>query len=71
VSRKFNEEKLHNSHSAPNDVTKMKSRRWTRTGYVVCTAETRNPYKLLEGKPQGENHLGDIGVDGWITLIES
>jgi hypothetical protein len=30
--------------------------------------EIRNSYKILVGKPEGKNHLGDQGVDGRIIL---
>ena len=23
-------------------------------------------YRVFEGKPEGKNHWGDLGVDGWI-----
>jgi len=25
-------------------------------------------YRVLVGKPEGKNHWGDLGVDGWIIL---
>ena len=25
-------------------------------------------YRVLVGKPEGERHWGDLGVDGWIIL---
>ena len=25
-------------------------------------------YRVLVGKPEGENHWEDLGVDGWIIL---
>ena len=25
-------------------------------------------YRVLMGKPEGKNHWGDLGVDGWIIL---
>ena len=25
-------------------------------------------YRVLLGKPEGGNHRGDLGVDGWIIL---
>ena len=25
-------------------------------------------YRVLVGKPEGRNHWGDLGVDGWIKL---
>ena len=32
---------------------------WVRRGGV---------YRVLVGKPEGKNHWGDLGVDGWIIL---
>jgi len=28
----------------------------------------RGVYRVLVGKPEGKNHWGDLGVDGWIIL---
>jgi len=28
--------------------------------------EERGVYRVLLGKPEGRNHWGDVGVDGWI-----
>jgi hypothetical protein len=28
----------------------------------------RSAYKMLDGKPEGKNHLEDLGVDGRIIL---
>ena len=25
-------------------------------------------YRVLVGKPEGKNHWGDLGVDGWIII---
>ena len=30
--------------------------------------EERGVYRFLAGKPEGRNHWGDLGVDGWIIL---
>jgi hypothetical protein len=30
--------------------------------------ERRGVYKILVGKPEGKNHLGDTGVNGRIIL---
>ena len=30
--------------------------------------ERRGVYRVLVGKPEGKNHLEDLGVDGRITL---
>jgi hypothetical protein len=32
--------------------------------------ETRNAYKILDGKPHGKRLLGDVGIDGMILLQE-
>ena len=36
----------------------------------ACSAyrERRGVYRVLVGKPEGKNHLGDPGVDGSIIL---
>jgi len=28
--------------------------------------EERGVYRVLVRKPEGKNHCGDLGVDGWI-----
>ena len=30
--------------------------------------EERGMCRVLVGKPEGKNHWGDLGVDGWIIL---
>jgi len=35
---------------------------------VACMGEERGVYRFLVGKPEGRNHWGDLGVDGWIIL---
>ena len=30
--------------------------------------EEKGLYRVLVGKPEGKNHWGDLGVDGWIIL---
>ena len=40
--------------------------RWA--GHVACMGEERGVYRVLVGKPEGRDHLGDLGVDGWIIL---
>jgi len=30
--------------------------------------EERGMYRVLVRKPEGKNHWGDLGVDGWIIL---
>ena len=40
--------------------------RWVR--HVAHMGEERGVYRVLVGKPEGKNHRGDLGVDGWIIL---
>jgi len=37
-------------------------------GACSTYGERRGVYKILVGKPEGKNYLGDPGVDGRITL---
>jgi hypothetical protein len=46
----------------------IKSRRTRWTGHVARMGEMRNAFKILVGKPEGKNHLEDLGVDGRIVL---
>jgi len=40
--------------------------RWA--GYVARMGEERGLCTVLVRKPDGKNHWGDLGVDGWIIL---
>jgi hypothetical protein len=40
--------------------------RWA--GHAARMGERRNAYRILVGKPEGKNHLGDQDVDGWTIL---
>jgi hypothetical protein len=40
--------------------------RWA--GHVAHVREMRNAYKILDGKPERNRQLEDIGVDGKIIL---
>jgi hypothetical protein len=35
---------------------------------VACIGEQRGVYRVLVGRPKGENHWEDLGVGGRITL---
>ena len=54
--------------SSPNIVHVIKSRRMRWAGHEARMGELRGVYRVLVGKPEGENHWEDIGVDGWIIL---
>jgi hypothetical protein len=34
------------------------------TGCFTLTVEMRNAYKILDGNPEGKDHLEGVGVDG-------
>jgi len=36
---------------------------------VARTGERRDVYRVLVGKPEGKNYLGDPDVDGMIMLV--
>jgi len=40
--------------------------RWA--GHVAFMGEERGAYRVLVGTPEGKNHWGDLGIDGWIIL---
>jgi len=40
--------------------------RWA--GPVARMGEERGVYRVLQGKPEGRNHWGDLGIDGRIIL---
>ena len=46
----------------------IKSRRIRWAGHVACMGERRGVYRVLVGKPEGKNHLGDPSIDGRIIL---
>jgi hypothetical protein len=45
-------------------------RRWwvRQPEYVAHMGEMQNTYKILIGKLEGRDHLGDLGIDGMIIL---
>ena len=55
-------------YSSPNIVRVIKSRRMRWAAHVARMREERGVYRVLVGKPEGKNHWGDLGVDGWIIL---
>jgi hypothetical protein len=38
------------------------------SGHVARMRDIKNPYRILVGKPEGKNHLQDLGVDGKMIL---
>jgi len=47
-------------------VTKKRRMRWA--GNVAHMGESRGVYRVLVGKPEGNSHLEDPGIDGRIIL---
>jgi len=66
--RRLHYKELNDFYSSPNIVRVIKSRRIRWTGHVAHMGEERGVYRVLVGKPEGRNHWGDLGVDGWIIL---
>jgi hypothetical protein len=66
--RRHHNEELYDLYSARNIIRVMKSRRMGRgRAYITC-GERRGAYRVLVGKPEGGNHLEELGVDGRIIL---
>ena len=66
--RRMHNEKQNYLYSSPNIVRVIKSRRMRWAGHVARMGEERWAYRVLVGRPEGKNHRGDLGVDGWIKL---
>ena len=50
-------------------VIKSRRMRWAEhVAHVARMGKERGVYRILVGKPEGKNHWGDLGVDGWIIL---
>jgi transcription termination factor 2 len=75
--RKLHNDELHNLYSSPNIIRMIKSRRMRWAGHVARMGETRNAYRILVGKSEGNRPLGrprrrwvdnikmDLGEIGW------
>jgi hypothetical protein len=61
--RKLRNEELRDMYSSPSIIRIIKSRRIRWAGHVAPMGEKRKAYRLLVGKPEG-----DQDVDGWIIL---
>jgi hypothetical protein len=46
----------------------LKTRRMTWVGHIASMGVVGNAYKILVGKTQGSEHLGDPGVDERVIL---
>ena len=64
--RELHNEELNNLYSSHTIVRVMRRMRWA--GHVAYMRENRGLYSVLVGKPEGNNHLEDLGVDVRIIL---
>jgi hypothetical protein len=55
---------LFNVYFSPNIIRMINTRRLRWAGYVARTEAMKNACKTLVGRPDGKEHLGDLGVDG-------
>jgi hypothetical protein len=62
--RRLHNEELNDLYSSPNTIRVIKSRRLRWAGHVVRMGEGRGSYRILVGRHEGRNHLGDPGIAG-------
>jgi transcription termination factor 2 len=67
--RKLHNEELHNLYSSLNITRVIKSRRMRWAGHVARMGETRNAYRILVGKLEGNRPLGRPRR-GWLDNIK-
>ena len=65
---KLHNEELNDLYSSPNIVRVIQSRIMRWVGHVARMGESIGAYRVLVGKCEGKNHLGDPGIDGRIIL---
>jgi len=66
--RNLNNEELNDLYSSPNIIRVIKSKRMKWARHIACMGARRGVYRVSVGRPEGENHLEDPGVDGRIIL---
>jgi len=66
--RKLHNEEINDLYCSPNIVRVIKSRRMRWAGHVARMGERGGACRILVGKPEGNIHLEDPGVDGRILL---
>jgi hypothetical protein len=65
--RRLHNEELYDLYSSPN-IRKIKSRRMSWAGHEALMGDTRDTYRVLVGRPEGRDHLEDLGVDRRVIL---
>jgi hypothetical protein len=63
--RRLHNEELHNLYASPNIIQVTKSWRMRWSGHVACMGEI-NADIVFAGKPEGGDHLEDLGIVGRI-----
>ena len=58
MEKKPNNTGLHALYSSPNIIRSLKSRRMRWAGHAARMEQSRNAYRVLEGKPEGKRPLG-------------
>ena len=66
---KLHNEELHSLYRSPNIVRVIKSTRLRWAGHVTRMEEDSSAFKILTGKPTGNDLWGGVGVDGR-TILE-
>jgi hypothetical protein len=59
----LNSGELHNFYLSPDIIRQMKSRRMRWAGNVARMGEGRNLHRILAGKPRGNDHMKDQGLE--------
>jgi len=66
--RRLHKEELNDLYSSPNIVRVIKSRRIRWAGHVARMGEESECIGSWWGNRREKDHLGDLGVDGWVIL---
>jgi hypothetical protein len=66
--KKLHNEELNDLYSLSNIIQVIKWRRMRWAGHIERMGKRRVVYRVLVGKPEGKNYLGDPVVNGRIIL---
>ena len=66
--RKLHNAELHSLYSSLNIIWNIKLRRLRWAGHVALVEESRNAYRVLEGKHEGKRPLEGQDLDGRIIV---
>ena len=58
--RKLHNAELHALYSSPNIITNLKSGQLRWAGHVTRTEQSKNAYRVLVRKPEGQRPLGRL-----------